>query len=124
MNITNITTLRDALVATRKDFDMGSCHYSCDSIGCIGGLAAAIWPEVRSEALSTTWEAFRLADKLDVSYEIIRELTYPSSPLTECPSWPDEATYQDVTKQDAIHTLNVLLTTEAVDWSHVETSRS
>lgn len=119
VNVANILALADFLESVLFPFDMAKIHNpaSCGSAGCIGGHAAALWPDVASNYSS--WDESKLADKLGIDDDTEEALCYlaPGSMWGSDPNYV--VPYDDVTREDAVAVLRNLAKTGKVDWSFV-----
>jgi len=135
LNIERLTQLRDHLAALDPArFNMAEwaeipsspspSHdtvedfvHNCNSVACIGGWADALFldPEDRliTASVATTFELLGLTDAQG------NALCFPGSSGPEN-GWPDYGVgYEDITTTHAVETLDKLINTGKVDWSHV-----
>jgi hypothetical protein len=109
MNIQAIEELADFIEKSDLPFHMiCSNKAECGTPGCIGGFAAALWPEVQDDN-GISWDKHKLAAKLGVPWEKEEELCFPRGPQ----SW----IYMEATKQDAARVLRAWIETGEIDWS-------
>jgi len=111
VNVANINMLAVFVESAKFKFDMGRAYPGCKSAGCIGGHAAALWPEIRTEVpmLGYTWNTKRLAKKLGITLEQERRLCFPYSGDTE-------EMRERINRADAVQALRRLALTGVVDW--------
>lgn len=105
--------LADFIASEKWGFDMrtGFVRPACGSAGCIGGHAAALWPEIARDQEYHNGESYfdftKLQQKLDIDYDTGFKLCYAS---------PGGPALHEVTRAMAVSTLRHLGETGEVDF--------
>jgi len=112
VNVTNILALRDFIRDSKFKFDMANeeANPACGTAGCIGGHAAVLWEDIRSDPDDQggfTWSEEALASKLGISYRTEEVLCYMVN---------SGYAFWQVTKPVALAVLETLARTGKVDW--------
>lgn len=104
VNKENVLALRDLIASKRWKFDMSEPYFKpeCGSAGCIGGHAAALWPDVSIKGV--TWSTKALCLKLGITGEQHHDLCFPYIDL------------DTITRAHAVDTLARLAETGEVEW--------
>jgi hypothetical protein len=107
-------------------FDMAlSNNPQCGTAGCIGGFAAALWPEVQADS-GTRFDRGKVSEKLGLSEQAGDTLLYPGEGtyINPRPQFDDltlmQINYDDITRKGAIATLRRLALTGEVTWLYGE----
>lgn len=142
--INNINRLADFLSSKKYEFAMCDSRATpkCGSAGCIGGHAAVLWPDIRTETFvgwvedktgkeftgeSFGWKRLLLQKKLGISENAHEELCYMTGVDGEDVSIgytntdeesPDRdgPKFSEITHLDAAKCLRILAETGKVDW--------
>lgn len=106
-------------------FDMGKpSPVTCGSAGCIGGFAAALWPEIVGLIKFQCWDDALLASALGIPQDDVSLLCFPADNCNfadeDCEEGVRTMEYEQITRRGAISTLRRLASTGEVVWKEEE----